>query len=155
MTALRRLMPGDLLRLRRFWSEHWGGEEMIVHGEQIHPEGLQGFVTETWDGVVTYRLCGEDCEIVSLDSLQEGRGTGSALVQAVVREARDRGCRRVTLTTTNSNLRALGFYQRRGFMLAELRPGAVNESRRRKPGIPLTDRNGIPLRDEIDLEMKL
>ncbi len=155
MSALRRLTPGDLPRLRRFWGEHWGGEDMIVHGEDIHPQGLDGFVTEAWEGVVTYRLCGEDCEIVSLDSLQEGRGMGTALVQAVVQEACARGCKRVTLTTTNANLKALGFYQRRGFVLTGLRPGAVNESRNRKPGIPLTDENGIPLRDEIELELKL
>jgi len=52
---------------------------------------------------------------------------------------------------TNDNVNALRFYQRRGFRLAELRPGAVDQSRRRKPEIPRVGDYGIPLRDEIDL----
>jgi len=58
--------------------------------------------------------------------------------------------------TTNDNLRALGFYQRRGFRLASLRPGAVDEARRTlKPEIPEIGDDGIPIRDELDLEMDL
>ena len=53
--------------------------------------------------------------------------------------------------TTNDNLRALRFYQRRGFRLKELRPGAVNDARRLKPQIPLYGADGIPMRDEIEL----
>ena len=69
--------------------------------------------------------------------------------------ARERGCRRLFLITTNDNLRALAFYQKRGFELAALRRGALNESRKLKPSIPLIGENGIPLRDEIELEMSL
>jgi hypothetical protein len=59
------------------------------------------------------------------------------------------------LSTTNDNLHALGFYQKRGFELATFRRGAVNESRKIKPGIPRVGENGILLRDEIELEMLL
>ena len=155
MGGLRRLTPGDLPRLRRFWVENWAGAEMIVHGEVFRPEQLQGFATEDWDGVVTYCVRGGDCEIISLDSLQEGRGIGTALINAVVEEARGRRCSRVLLSTTNDNLRALGFYQRRGFALVKILRGAVDESRKLKPGIPTIGKNGIPLRDEIELEMSL
>lgn len=54
-------------------------------------------------------------------------------------------------TTTNDNLDALRFYQRRGFRLAGLRPGAVGRARRIKPEIPATGAHGTPLRDGIDL----
>jgi hypothetical protein len=57
--------------------------------------------------------------------------------------------------TTNDNLRALRFYQRRGLRLAALYPGAVEESRRLKPSIPLIGENGIPIRDELELELDL
>lgn len=155
MIALRRLGPGDEPRLRRFWIEHWGGEEMIVHGESFHPKDLQGFVTEDWSGLVTYSIRGADCEIISLDSLQEGHGVGTALLQAVADEARRAGACRIVLTTTNDNLRALGFYQKRGFSLIGLRAGAVDQSRKLKPGIPEIGQNGIPIWDELELELKL
>jgi hypothetical protein len=68
-----------------------------------------------------------------------------------VDKARRFGCHEIRLTTTNDNVDALRFYQRRGFRLAELRPGAVDQSRQRKPEIPRVGDYGIPLRDEIDL----
>jgi DNA-3-methyladenine glycosylase I len=155
MVTLRRTTPGDLPRLRQFWVEHWGGDEMIVHNESFRLEQLDGFVTEDWNGIVTYIITGDQCEIISLDSLEEGRGIGTALVNAVVKEAQSRSCRRLFLSTTNDNLHALSFYQKRGFELTALRRGAVNASRKIKPGIPLLGENGIPLRDEIELEMSL
>jgi hypothetical protein len=60
------------------------------------------------------------------------------------------------VVTTNDNLDALRFYQRRGFRLAVLRPGAVDRSRESlKPGIPETGAGGIRLRDELELQMDL
>jgi ribosomal protein S18 acetylase RimI-like enzyme len=152
---LRRLAPEDLPRLREFWEEHWGGGEMIVHGEVFRPEHLEGLVIDDWVGVVTYSLRGDACEIISLNSFREQRGIGTALIDAVVKEARQHACRRVFLSTTNDNLAALGFYQKRGFGIVRIRRGAIDESRKRKPGIPLMGANGIPLRDEIELEMRL
>ena len=55
------------------------------------------------------------------------------------------------LTTTNDNIDALRFYQRRGFRMSALRPGVIDRSRLHKPEIPRTGDYGIPLRDEIDL----
>jgi hypothetical protein len=73
------------------------------------------------------------------------------LIEAAVCKARRFGCREIRLTTTNDNVDALRFYQRRGFRMAELRPGAVDESRQHKPQIPRVGDYGIPLHDEIDL----
>lgn len=153
--TLRSLTADDLPRLRRFWAQHWAGDEMIVHGQVFRPEQLEGFVTEDWAGVVTYLIRGDECEIISLDSLREQQGIGSALIEAVVNRAREHGCRRLRLSTTNDNLHALGFYQRRGFQLAAIRRDAVTEARKRKPGIPLIGENTIPIRDEIELDMEL
>jgi hypothetical protein len=70
--------------------------------------------------------------------------------------ARDAGCTRLWLITTNDNVDALRFYQRRGFRLAALHAGAVDRSRTRlKPEIPEIGDHGIPLRDEIELELDL
>ena len=155
MALLRRLTPADLPRLRQFWHDHWAGEEMIVHGEVYRPESVEGYVTDDWAGVVTYVISGGVCEIMSLDSLREGGGTGIALVDAVVAEARQRSCHRLVVSTTNDNLHALGFYQRRGFELVGIRRGAVDQARKHKPAIPLIGDDNIPMRDEIELEMDL
>jgi len=158
MSALRRLTQDDLPRLRRFWVEHWGGEEMIAHGTVYRPEQLEGFVVEDgeeWIGLLTFFIETNECEVTSLDSLRAGQGIGSRLIDKVIEEARARNCKRLFLITTNDNLNALGFYQKRGFELVAVHRGAVNESRKRKPTIPLVGMNGIPLRDEIELEMKL
>ena len=155
---VRRLTPEDLPRLRQFWIEHWGGEEMVSRGRIHRPEQLDGFVVEdgeAWLGLLTFVIEAGECEVTSLDSLREGRGIGSLLIEQAIDEARTQGCRRLFLITTNDNLHALGFYQKRGFELVAIYRGAVNESRKLKPGIPLVGMDGIPLRDEIELEIQL
>jgi len=127
---------------------------MIVHGETFRPDQMEGFVNDDWTGLVTYVVGAEGCEIISLDALKEGGGIGTALLQAVAREAERRGCDRLFLSTTNDNLHALGFYQRRGFELVGIRRGAVTEARKRKPRIPLIGDDDIPVRDEIELEIR-
>lgn len=70
--------------------------------------------------------------------------------------ARRAGCTRLWLVTTNDNLDALRFYQRRGFRLSRLRPGAVDLSRQTlKPEIPEVGTFGIAIRDELELELDL
>ena len=155
---LRRLTLADLHRLRQFWIEHWGGEEMITRGNVYHPEQLDGFVVEDeneWVGLVTFFIKDAECEVTSLDSLREGKGIGTQLIDKAIEEARARNCKRLFLITTNDNLHALGFYQKRGFEIVTVYRGAVNESRKRKPSISLVGMDGIPLRDEIELEMML
>jgi len=104
-------------------------------------------------GVLTYVIAGGSCEILTLHAAEQWRGTGTALIAAVQRLAAERGCRRLWVLTTNDNVDALRFYQRRGFRLAELHPGAVAEARvRLKPEIPDIGNHEIPLRDELVLE---
>ena len=158
MIELRRLTQDDLPRFRQFLIEHWGAEFVVGHGTIYYPATLDGFVAvddDEWVGEVTYTFLEEDCEIVSLDSVREGQGIGTKLIDVVVEEARKQNCRRVFLITTNDNLNALGFYQKRGFELVKINRGAVNESRKIKPSISLLGMNNIPLRDEIELEIIL
>jgi GNAT superfamily N-acetyltransferase len=158
MIVLRQLTPEDLPRLRQFWKENWGDEFVVAHGVVYHPENLDGFIAlddHEWVGEITYTFSEGDCEIVSLDSVREGKGLGTKLIHAVLEEARRQNCRRVFLITTNDNLKALGFYQKRGFELVAVYRGAVDRSRKIKPGIPLIGINNIPLRDEIELEIIL
>lgn len=155
---IRRLTHEDLPRLRQFWVEHWGADFMVTRGKIYRPEQLNGFVAETddgWLGLVTFVIEDHEMEVTSLDSLREGNGIGTALINKVIEAARAKECQRLFLITTNDNLNALGFYQRRGFELSKLYRGAINESRKLKPSISLIGENNIPLRDEIELEMIL
>ncbi|HAV77255.1 MAG TPA: GNAT family N-acetyltransferase [Anaerolineae bacterium] len=158
MTSIRRLIANDLPRLHNFWVEHWGDEVIVSHGNVYRPEQLEGFVVEDgndWIGLLTFLIGEDEFEITSLNSLRENQGIGTTLLNEVLEEARKQNSKRVFCITTNDNLNALGFYQKRGFELVAVHRGAINESRRIKPGIPLLGYNNIPLRDEIELEMKL
>jgi GNAT superfamily N-acetyltransferase len=107
-------------------------------------------------GVLSYELGPIECEILTLYASRQWAGVGSALIRAVVDVATAAGCRRCWLVTTNDNVDALRFYQRRGFHLTTIRCGAVDEARRSlKPSIPLAGAYDIPLRDELELARDL
>jgi GNAT superfamily N-acetyltransferase len=107
-------------------------------------------------GVLTYVVDRAQCEVLTLHAGQQWRGVGTALLQLVEQVATEQGCRRLWLITTNDNVDALRFYQRRGFRLAALHRGAVDDCRARlKPEIPTVGDYGIPLRDELELDKQL
>jgi GNAT superfamily N-acetyltransferase len=135
-------------------TQLWGAPEVVVHDDVFLPAALPGLIAERAGriaGLVTFEVRSGVLEIVTINALNLYQGIGTLLIDAVRAEAKRLGCHEVTLTTTNDNIGALRFYQRRGFRLAALRPGAVDRSRQHKPEIPRTGDFGIPLRDEIDL----
>ena len=130
----------------------------MAHGVIYRPRELAGFVAEQDGqrvGLVTYQVSGDASEIVTLDSSRPGIGVGTALIEAVKEAARAAGCRRLWQVTTNDNLDALRIYQQRGFVLVAVHRNAVEAARRLKPEIPRVGAHGIPLRDEIELELLL
>lgn len=156
--TIRPLVAEDHSWLQRFIIDHWGGEQIIVHGKEFFPAGLPGFAAERngWIvGLATYSIEEEACELVSLNSLERGSGIGAALLQAVRQAAESQSCRRLWLITTNDNINALRFYQKYGLQMVAVYPNAVEKARRLKPSIPLVGEDGIPIRDEIKLEMVL
>jgi ribosomal protein S18 acetylase RimI-like enzyme len=107
-------------------------------------------------GVATYVIDDGACELLTLHASTRHDGIGTALLGAVENVARSAACTRLWLVTTNDNVDALRFYQRRGLRLVRLRPGAVDQSRKTvKPEISTIGEYGIPLRDELELEMDL
>ena len=149
--------------LDRHWVEsfiksHWGSEIVVARGRVIRPAELDGFAVFKGRlpvGLLTYRIEGPECEIVTIDSIAEGEGIGTALIEAIKEKAKVKRCRRLWVITTNDNLNALGFYQNRGFHLFALYPDAIEASRRLKPQIAMKAANGIPIRDELELELDL
>jgi hypothetical protein len=141
-----------------FVSEHWGSPIVVVHGTTFQPADLPGFAAIQGDervGLITYNMQDSACEIVTLDITVEGKGIGTALIEHVKEVARQNGCTRLWLITTNDNLKAVRFYQKRGLELVAVHRGAVAKSRQVKPEIPATGNDGIPIRDEIEMELRL
>lgn len=130
---------------------------MVSRGRLFDVLDHPGFVAEAggeWLGYATYQVEGAALEVTVLEALSPRRGVGSALLAACVGVAVEQGLGRVWLVTTNDNLRALRFYQRRDFVLVALRPGAIDEARRTlKPEIGLVGNDDIPIRDELELEL--
>ena len=154
---VRPLDSSDTDWVKHFIAERWGAEFVVAHGTVFHPHDLPGFVAiqETEKvGLITFSIAGDSCEVVSLDSLRPSRGIGTALIEAVKSKARQAGCSRLWLITTNDNLNGLRFYQKRGFVLVAIHRNAMESTRQLKP-VPLIGADGIPLRDEIELEMML
>ena len=155
--TIRPIHDNDKAWMQQFFTEHWGSDNVVSRGVIRYAGDLQeGFVAmQDYErvGLVTYEITGDSCEIVSLNSIRPAVGVGTMLVEAVKNVAIQAQCRRLWLTTSNDNIYALRFYQKRGFVLVAIYRNAVAEARKLKPEIPLIGNDGIPLRDEIELEM--
>jgi len=134
----------------------WHSARVVTRGRVHQADSLPGLVAIARGGervgLLTYRREGDEIEVVTLNSLWPRRGVGTALLAAIQEIARASGCRRLWLVTTNDNLIALRFYQKRGWSLVAIYRQAMQEARRLKPEIPLRGDYDIPLRDEIELE---
>jgi len=138
--------------------DHWSGEMQVAHGEGFYPADHEGFLAFDGTGpigVITYRVDADDCEVTLLHSLKPGHGVGSVLLHLTAQAARDAGCRRLWLITTNDNRHAREWYERRGFRVEDVHEGAMDSSREMKPSIPVVGHDGTPIRDEIELAMEL
>jgi ribosomal protein S18 acetylase RimI-like enzyme len=156
---VRAATEADRAAVDAFLEDH-GSASVARLGELVdardHPALVASADGGLLAGVLTFVVMGGRCEVLTLHATERGQGVGSALLDEVARVATAAGCRLLWLVTTNDNVDAIRFYQRRGFRLAELRPGAVDESRRTlKPEIPETGEHGIPLRDELVLQRDL
>lgn len=152
------IQDSDRPEVRAFTERHWHSVFIMSRGRKFLPEEEQGFI-ERRDGeivgLLTYHMEDDTMEILTLNSTQEKAGIGSSLMLSAINTARDGGCERVFLTTTNDNLRAIGFYQRLGFRMVAINLGVVDEARKTKPSIPLTGERGVPIHDEIVMELDI
>ncbi|MBU8933287.1 MAG: GNAT family N-acetyltransferase [candidate division Zixibacteria bacterium] len=137
----------------------WGADFIVSRGRKVYAAQIDGFYAIDNNGqrvgLTTYEIIGGQCELVTLDAFEKFSGIGSALTEKVIEIARERECKRLWLITTNDNLDAIRFYQRRGFVWAAVHVGAINESRKIKPSIAEIGNHNIPLRDEIEFEKRL
>ena len=141
--------------IRATLCDRWGDVRIVTRGNVYRGDDLPGLIA--WRegepvGLLTYRLQGNECQIVTLDALIEGEGIGTALVDALREEGVASGWDRLWLVTTNDNRHAQNFWGRRGFRLTAIHAGAIEEARRLKPSIPKRGYGGIPILDELEYE---
>ena len=114
---IRAMRPEDCTWVHRLLTDRWSDSFMITRGKVHYPAQEHGFIAEmdhNQVGLVTFAVQNGECEILTLDSLRQGIGIGTALLDSVVSTATESGWQRVWLITTNDNLNALGFYQKTG-----------------------------------------
>ena len=132
------------------------GGEFVVSREEVHdPHKLPGFIATEGNervGLITYHLNGDDCELVTIDSLCQFMGIGTLLLEKVEEIALKAGCRKIWAITTNDNLDAHRFFQKRGFTITDVRLDGMTKIRLLKPNVPKTGYYDIPVRDEIEME---
>ena len=153
---IRAIKEKDKDAVRSLLQTNWGSTAIITRGKIHKADNLPGFAAFDNDkmiGLITYNIENNECEIISLDSLRERVGIGTALIDAVGETASRAGCGRLWLITTNDNIPAIEFYKRRGFKIAAIHEGAIVESRKLKPEIPLYGIDGAPISDEVEMEM--
>lgn len=131
----------------------FGGRIQARRGELLDVLDLPGLVAERAGdlvGILTYRLDDTDAEIAYIEATERRGGVGTAVLEAFFTSVNPS---RAWLVTTNDNVDALRFYQRRGFVISDVRIGAVTHARDTlKPTIGTHGDHGIEIRDEIELE---
>lgn len=142
--------------VNRFLQDNWYSTDIILRGRVVDmtlAEGIVVYESNIIIGLITYEISNGECEILSLDSKKENKGIGTELIHRVIEIAKSNNCNKVKLITTNDNINAIKFYQRRGFDMARIYHNALDISRQLKPSIPLKGEFDIPLMHEIEFEM--
>ena len=155
--SVRAAGPADAALVVELLTGSWGGTVVVAHGRRYDAASLPALLA--WRGaravgLLTYEVGADAWEIVTIDAVEPRAGVGTALLTEVAERAWAAGAERIWLITTNDNLDALRFYQRRGMRIVGVSPGAVDAARKMKPSIPLIGMHGIELHDEIILERR-
>ncbi|HEX5203586.1 MAG TPA: GNAT family N-acetyltransferase [Actinoplanes sp.] len=156
--VVRHAGPEDRGRITEVLLRSWGSTTVVAHGVRYDAADLPALVAERAGrvaGILTYAIGVDGFEVVTLDAVERYAGVGTALLDAASEVASANGLERIWLITTNDNVDALRFYQRRGMRIVGVNPGAVDEARMLKPAIPLAGAHGIEIHDEIVLAKRL
>ena len=139
-------------------ENHWMSSEIALRGQLLDVSQCPGYYAvraRQKTGLIMYREFQDSLEILSLCSNNRGIGIGRALIGAVIEKAKELKKPRILVITMNSNLDALAFYQACGFSVKTVFTDSIAQLRLLKPQIPMIDQNGLPIKDEIELEFLL
>jgi GNAT superfamily N-acetyltransferase len=134
----------------------FGRTSIASFGEVIPLEETSTIVADMQgdiSGALAWKPRDNALQIVALatDPMWQRSGVGGQLLAEAELLARRLKLQRLIVATTNDNLPALHFYQRRGYRLTDFVPGSIlAHTGPEVPGFA-----GIPVRDELRLEKRL
>jgi ribosomal protein S18 acetylase RimI-like enzyme len=146
----------DHSRIAALMEYFWNGVEVVRCGHAHRVDALQAYVACDEDkivGAACYTRADDALTLVVFNVLPQwqGRGVATDLITAVIQEARAQGAERIIAAVANDDLPGLGLYQRLGFVIMGVLVGRLARPR----GDVERGFDGIPVRDEIQLELRL
>ena len=153
---VRKATDPDRAAARELFARDFGRTKVVAYGEVMDIDQMPALVAVRYEdpsGALAYRLHGDALHIVALatDPMWQRSGVGGHLVAEAELIARRLNLRRLVVSTTNDNLPALYFYQRRGYRMTDFAPNSIIM----RTGQEVAGFAGIPVRDEIRLEKML
>ncbi|MCX8007333.1 MAG: GNAT family N-acetyltransferase [Coriobacteriia bacterium] len=149
---IRPAVASDRHEIEAICDQAWGETEIDVFGrtfDVLACDNLVAIAEDGFAGLISLAIDRGELAVVLLTVYPryQGSGVGAALVEAAVGIARERRLPFIKVATTNDDIPALYFYQRRGFVLYELVAGEmVDHHGEVVPGFA-----GIAVRDELHL----
>lgn len=155
---IREIEAKDKDWLKSLLKAQFGSERIVLRGKVVNAFDFPGFIAELDFknvGVVLYEILSKNLEIITLVSIRPKQGVGTALIEKLKTEAVKLNKKIIKVITTNDNTQALRFYQKRGFDIIKFYPNSLAKLRVLKPELPESGNDGIPIRDEIELQTAL
>lgn len=153
---VREAIDADRPAMRLLFERDFGRTKIVAFGEVMDIDQMPALVASMstdLSGALAYRLFGDALHMVALatDPMWQRSGVGGHLVAEAELLARRLNLQRLVVATTNDNLPALYFYQRRGYRMTVLVPDSIIAH----TGQAVAGFAGIPVRDEVRLEKRL
>lgn len=150
--VVRAATPADQRLIEDICDQALGETDVDVFGrpfDVLAQENLVAYANEAFAGLVSLAVDGGEMAIVLLSVYPafQGHGVGTALVEAAVGRAAAKRLPALKAAVSNDDLPSFSFYQRHGFVIAEVARGLLADRYgSAEPGF-----SGIPVRDEIRL----
>lgn len=151
-SVVRHARPEDRHNIEEICDRAWGETDVDAFGDTFDVLACENHIVEVEDrfaGLVSLVVDGGDLAIVLLSVYPEfqGHGVGTALIEAAVARAAEKGLPGVKAVVSNDDIPSLSFYQRHGFAIEGIARGLLAD----RYGAAVPGFSGIPVRDEIRL----
>jgi ribosomal protein S18 acetylase RimI-like enzyme len=147
---------GDTEAITKLVKQFWGEEVQLTFGRFFRVADLPILVAKKGNdvlGFISTADADDSTIIVTLGILPQYQdsGVGTALMNTVELEAKRKKRKKILVSTSNDDLPALAFYQKRGFQIYEVKPNIIAKKHKKI----LKGIGGLPVRDELRLRKNL
>jgi hypothetical protein len=134
------------------------GAFLVMRGIVYEPPSLRAVVAER-DGAVAgfapYCITGNIAFVAAMNNTFGDEEITRALLASVEALCRRAGRSFLRAITSNDSIELLGTMQQLGYRIVAIWPDAMRLVRELKPRLPAVAANGVPIVDEIELEIAL